>query len=111
MPAGEFLAIVDGLRYLKERRQPDLPIYSDSYNARKWVSNKECRTNLAPTPVNVPIFHMIEEALCWLRGNPITTPILTRDTEEWGEILRTSAVSKRVSARRQFTERDTTLSV
>lgn len=82
---GEFLAIVDGLRYLNEQGEPDLPLYSDSYNARKWVRDKECRTNLVATPDNAVIFLLIADAVQWLRNNRFRNPILTWETEKWGE--------------------------
>ena len=82
---GEFLAIVHALQLLKEQGQPDVPIYSDSYNARKWIREKSCRTNLEPTPRNAPIFELIGQALQWLKANEITNPILTWETREWGE--------------------------
>jgi ribonuclease HI len=82
---GEFLAIVEALQFLKERGQPDLPIYSDSYNARKWVHDRVCKTNLQQTASNAPIFDLISQALRWLRENEVTNPILTWETESWGE--------------------------
>jgi ribonuclease HI len=83
---GEFLAIVRGMSALKEAGKPDMPIYSDSYNARQWVQAKVCRTNLLRTPSNVSVFDAIDDALEWLKAHPITNPILVWNTEQWGEI-------------------------
>jgi len=41
---GEFLALVDGIRAVKDRPREERVIYTDSLNALRWVSNKECRT-------------------------------------------------------------------
>ncbi len=83
---GEFLAIVDGLRWLKEHGYASsVAIYSDSYNARKWVRDKVCRTNVQPTSRNGVIFTLIEHALQWLKSNDANNRILTWDTERWGE--------------------------
>jgi ribonuclease HI len=82
---GEFLALVHGLALLKQRNSP-LPIYSDSANAIKWVKNRKSKTLLERTPVNEPVFELIERAERWLKENTYTTPILKWETAEWGEI-------------------------
>jgi ribonuclease HI len=84
--AGEFLAIVHALALLKQRDQPDTPIYSDSQIARAWIRKRTCRTNLQPTPRNKRIFELLTRAVMWLKENPVTNPILVWKTEEWGEI-------------------------
>ncbi len=82
---GEFLALVHALAWLQQRGLPNVPIYSDSHNAQKWVREKKCRTKLEPTPENEKIFELIERAERWLQTHPITNPILKWDTEQWGE--------------------------
>ncbi|MDR2810813.1 MAG: ribonuclease H family protein [Tannerellaceae bacterium] len=82
---GEFLALVHGLALLKQKNS-SLPIYSDSLNAIKWVNNKKTKTLLERTPVNEPVFNLIERAEKWLKENAYTTPILKWDTSRWGEI-------------------------
>ncbi|MDR2389535.1 MAG: viroplasmin family protein [Tannerellaceae bacterium] len=82
---GEFLALVHGLALLKQRKS-NLPIYSDSLNAMKWVKNRKSKTLLERTPENEPVFNLIERAEKWLKENTYTTPILKWDTAEWGEI-------------------------
>jgi ribonuclease HI len=82
---GEFLALVHGLALLKQKNS-NLPIYSDSMNAIKWVRNKKSKTLLERTPVNEPIFKLIERAEKWLEANAYTTTILKWETAEWGEI-------------------------
>ena len=83
---GEFLAIVHALALLKKASKPDVPVYSDSYNARKWVRERRCRTKLQRTGRNDRIFELIERAERWLRENEIANPVLVWNTAEWGEI-------------------------
>jgi ribonuclease HI len=82
---GEFLALVHGLALLKQQNS-NLPIYSDSVNAIKWVKNKKCKTLLERSAVNEPIFDLIERAERWLKDNTYTTRILKWETAQWGEI-------------------------
>lgn len=82
---GEFLALVHGLALLKQKGS-QLPIYSDSRNAISWVKKKKCKTLLARTEVNEPIFDLIARAEKWLAENTYTTPIRKWETSEWGEI-------------------------
>jgi ribonuclease HI len=82
---GEFLALVHGLGYLKQRKL-DLPIYSDSKIAISWVKKGECRTNLPITSENKPLFDFVKRAEKWLKENTYTTKILKWETKAWGEI-------------------------
>jgi len=82
---GEFLAIVHGLAWLKQRNL-NLPIYSDSYNGIKWVRDKNVRTLLVRSPKNQSLFEMIDRALIWLNNNTYENPILKWETRIWGEI-------------------------
>lgn len=82
---GEFLAIVHGLALLKQKKS-DIPIYSDSANAIKWVTDKKCKTKLQKTAQNMSLFYMIERAEKWLKENTYTTQVIKWKTSEWGEI-------------------------
>lgn len=82
---GEFLAIVHGLALLKQKNV-NIPIYSDSVNAIKWVREKKCKTKLQRNNANMSLFYMIERAEKWLRENTYTTQIIKWQTSEWGEI-------------------------
>lgn len=82
---GEFLAIVHALA-LQEKQGTQLPIYSDSVNAQKWVQQGLCRTKLECTEQNRPIFDLIRRAESWLRLHRYNIPILKWDTKAWGEI-------------------------
>ncbi|WP_430908737.1 viroplasmin family protein [Maribacter sp. 2-571] len=82
---GEFLAIVHGLAYLKERKS-DRVLYTDSRTAMSWVRKKTCNTKLAETEKNKPLFDLIRRAIQWLKSNPHQTPIVKWETKAWGEI-------------------------
>jgi ribonuclease HI len=81
---GEFLAIVEGMRWLDERQQP-WPIYSDSENAILWVKAGKCNTRLQRLPSNRRLFEMIAAAENWLKSAP-RRKVLKWDTKPWGEI-------------------------
>lgn len=82
---GEFLAIVHGLAYLKQRGS-DRIIYSDSRIAMGWVFRKKCNTKLKKTNKNKYLFELIARAENWLKSNTYTTKILKWETKAWGEI-------------------------
>jgi ribonuclease HI len=82
---GEFLALVHGLGYLKQKNST-LPIYSDSKIAISWVKKGQCRTNLQITNKNKSLFDFIKRAEKWLEDNKYTTQILKWETKAWGEI-------------------------
>lgn len=82
---GEFLALVHALAFLEKQNCP-LPIYSDSRNAIAWVKHKKCKTQLAPSPLNKPLFNLIERAEYWLQTHAYTNQILKWETALWGEI-------------------------
>jgi ribonuclease HI len=50
------------------------------------VKNKKSKTLLERTPVNEPIFDLIERAEKWLKENTYSTKIMKWETSEWGEI-------------------------
>ena len=82
---GEFLALVHGLSFLKQKKSI-LPIYSDSRIAMKWVEVGQCRTNLKITSENKALFDLVKRAEIWLKNNTYTTTILKWETKVWGEI-------------------------
>lgn len=81
---GEFLAIVDGIRWLMNEKK-DWPIYSDSYNGALWVKKKKCNTNLARTRKNEPLFLRIEDAEQFLASHELKVKIKKWETADWGE--------------------------
>ena len=82
---GEFLAIVHALALMKQKNI-GMPVYSDSLNAITWIRKKQCKTQLAQTPENAPVFELIGRAEKWLHENTYSNPVLKWDTAAWGEI-------------------------
>ncbi len=82
---GEFLALVHGLAFLKNRNI-NCPIYSDSMTALSWVKKKKAKTKLELTSKNSNIFELIQRAEYWLINNEIEVTLLKWPTELWGEI-------------------------
>ena len=82
---GEFLAIVHGLAWLKQRHS-DKILYTDSRTAQSWVRKKHCNTSLSPTETNAKLFDLIERAETWLNSNNYSTRIVKWETKAWGEI-------------------------
>ncbi|QRR01655.1 ribonuclease H1 domain-containing protein [Dyadobacter sandarakinus] len=81
---GEFLAIVHALAYL-QKKESNLPVYSDSRTAISWIRKKHANTKLALTPRNKPVFEMLQRAERWLATNTFSNKILKWETEYWGE--------------------------
>lgn len=82
---GEFLAIVDGLRYLHEMSDSVTPIYSDSLSALAWVRNGKVKTNLIRNADTEELWQDIESAIDWLHSHSYSNPILKWETKRWGE--------------------------
>ena len=82
---GEFLALVHGLAFLKQKNS-DRKIYSDSKIAIAWVKRKKCNTKLKQTSKNKKIFDLILRAENWLETNTYKTIIIKWETKAWGEI-------------------------
>ena len=82
---GEFLALVHGLGYLKQKNVA-FPIYSDSKIAMSWVKAGQCRTNLPISAENQQLFDLVKRAEKWLKENKYATQILKWETKAWGEI-------------------------
>ncbi len=82
---GEFLAIVHGLAFLKKRNL-DIPIYSDSVTAMKWVRDKKIKTTLERNAITEPLFEYVDRGILWLLNNEYKNPILKWETASWGEI-------------------------
>ncbi|HIC32098.1 MAG TPA: ribonuclease H [Flavobacteriaceae bacterium] len=82
---GEFLAIVHGLAYLKQRNSNKI-IYTDSKTAISWVKKKHCNSKLERNHKNKPVFDLVDRAVKWLKENTYTTTIVKWETKAWGEI-------------------------
>ncbi|WP_282048603.1 ribonuclease H family protein [Maribacter aquivivus] len=82
---GEFLALVHGLAFLKERNS-DRIIYTDSRTAMSWVRKKKCNTKLTVSAKNKNLFELVDRAVEWLKKNQYSTVIVKWETKAWGEI-------------------------
>ncbi|MBR1631959.1 MAG: ribonuclease H family protein [Paludibacteraceae bacterium] len=83
---GEFLALVHGLALLQKQGFDSFPIYSDSRTARSWVRKRHADTKLQRTERNAQVFELIRRAEQWLQSHEWHNPILTWQTDQWGEI-------------------------
>ena len=82
---GEFLALVHGLAYLKQKGS-NIPIYSDSRTAMAWVRDKQVRTSLQRNNTNRQLFALVDRGLAWIKNNTYSNKILKWETAAWGEI-------------------------
>ena len=82
---GEFLAIVHGLAFLKQKNSNRI-IYTDSKTAMSWVKKKKCNTKLERSDKNKELFELVDRAVNWLKTNNYTTTIVKWETKAWGEI-------------------------
>lgn len=80
----EFLALVHALAYC-QKKEWNVPIYSDSKIALSWVKQKKCKTNVVFNQSNVEIKNWIDNAEKWLRNNSYSNPLLKWETQYWGE--------------------------
>jgi ribonuclease HI len=83
---GEFLAIVDAIRYIERTGSAHSTIYSDSKVAIGWVKNRACNTNLERTDSSADVLAMAAEAVSWLKANSYSCRIVKWETELWGEV-------------------------
>jgi len=83
---GEVLAIGHGLRYLKSK-DIDCPIYSDSRTAMTWFRTRRVRSSVASQGNLTPKMSVrLTRALLWLSRIKPSTPVVTWNTVQWGEI-------------------------
>jgi len=82
---GEFLAIVHGLAYLKQKGSTQT-IYSDSANALKWLKQKKVSSTLVRDASTEEIWTLVDRAEQWLRTNTYKNKVLKWETQSWGEI-------------------------
>jgi ribonuclease HI len=82
---GEFLALVHGLAFLKQKNSTRI-LYTDSRIAMGWIKKKKCNTKLKVSSNNKNLFELIVRAEAWLKNNTYTTKIVKWETKAWGEI-------------------------
>lgn len=82
---GEFLAIVHALAQLKKDGL-NVPVYTDSTTALKWLKDKKANTKLCKSFANTELFQLVARAEEWLKKNSFPNSVLKWDTKLWGEI-------------------------
>ena len=82
---GEFLALVHGLAFLKQKNSARI-LYTDSRTALSWVKKKNCNTKLERSSKNKSLFQLVDRAVDWLNKNSYATTIVKWETKAWGEI-------------------------
>jgi len=82
---GEFLGVVDALRYLHDKSDSTTPVYTDSRTAISWVKKMRVNTDLPRNEKTEALFTAIEIAIQWLQTHPYTNPVLKWETKHWGE--------------------------
>ena len=82
---GEFLALVHGLAFLKQKNSTRI-LYTDSRIAMGWIKKKKCNTKLKVSSKNKKLFELIDRAEAWLKNNTYITKIVKWETKAWGEI-------------------------
>lgn len=80
----EFLGIVHALALCKKEGW-NLPIYSDSRIAIKWVKIKQAKTKQLEDDSNRELFSVLRRAEKWLNENTYENQVLKWETRFWGE--------------------------
>lgn len=82
---GEFLAIIDCLKYLNANRDSTTPVYSDSKIALNWVENRYTNTALPRNDHTEIAIGELEGGLSWLRDIKPKNPLLWWPSWKFGE--------------------------
>lgn len=82
----EFMAIVDAMRF-QVQEGINIPIYSDSLVAIRWVRDKKCFSFMdREDPFEKEISQMVNEAEEFLQNNDIDFEVLKWKTFLWGNV-------------------------
>lgn len=82
---GEFLAIVHALAWLLKKGL-EMPVYTDSLVALKWVQQGRCQSNLRENEQNHALFDLVHRAEQFLQQHPQQIAWVRKwDTQAWGE--------------------------
>jgi len=82
---GEFIAIVHGLAYLKQKGSKQT-VYTDSRTALSWLRKKSISSSLVRDDSTKEIWQLADRAIRWLESNTYDNKVLKWQTEVWGEI-------------------------
>lgn len=83
---GEFLALVDSIRYARQQDQP-LDIYTDSVTAQAWYREKRMNTTMNLSRLPLVLQQKIQEVLAYLAAESSDYPYIYKwDTKKYGDI-------------------------
>jgi len=82
---GEYIAIVDALKYLNDKGDHDTPVYSDSKICINWVKRKFTSTNLPVNNATRPALNEMVDAYEWLMAIDPNNPVLWWNKYTMGE--------------------------
>jgi ribonuclease HI len=82
---GEFLALVDAMKYLKDKNELERIIFTDSVTAMSWVKNKAIKTTLEKNKKTEKLYKKIDESIAWLLKQDLDLFLLRKwPTEKLG---------------------------
>ena len=82
---GEFVAVIDALRYLHKRGRIKEPVYTDSQIAMAWHRRAYPRTKHPRRKASEPLFAAMDKAVQWLKEVRPPNPVLHWKKDLWGE--------------------------
>jgi ribonuclease HI len=84
---GEFLALVEAIKYVDKNNLKDKVVFTDSVTAISWVQNKKYNTTLEQTEKTKELYDELRKATEWLKTKNIQEfKIAKWKTELFGEI-------------------------
>lgn len=82
---GEFLALVDGIRFLRENNLTHLEIYTDSQTALAWIRSGKCNTTIDSRTLEAEVIERIKDAEAYLKQRSLRDIKIKKwDTPKWG---------------------------
>jgi ribonuclease HI len=82
----EFLALVDGYKWINENSDGCGIVWTDSTTAISWFYRKRIKTTLPMNHYTEPLFNKISSAVDYLRRTKSECKIMKWDTKDFGEI-------------------------
>ncbi len=83
---GEFLAILDAIKYIQDKKAKYDCIYSDSETAIARMKSKKIKTTLKYTDKTKELLNKLQDGVTRVKTHDFTTPIRKRETEIRWEI-------------------------
>lgn len=81
---GEFLALIQGIQYLRATGQTNLAIFSDSQTAMVWLRNGKCNTTIGEDILDPEVVQQLKDAETYLSKHSLQDIRLHKwDTPKW----------------------------